>query len=170
MNITPQILIVNHARGRRSGFAVDLIVIHVTEGDAASVVSWFSNPTADVSAHYMIRKDGVIVQFVDEEDTAWHAGRVVNPTAKLVIERHGWNPNGYSIGIEHEGDGHHELTEEQRASSVALIRDICARRSIPIDRRHIVGHHEIFSPKTCPGVIDVDALVRSAAVPPANAS
>jgi N-acetylmuramoyl-L-alanine amidase len=163
MNVTSHVLSANHAAGRRSGFAIDMVVIHVTEGDAASVVSWFSNPSADVSAHYMVRKDGVVVQFVDEADTAWHAGRVVEPTADLVIERQGWNPNGYSIGIEHEGDGTHELTDAQRASSIALIQDICARHSIPIDRRHIVGHHEIFKPKTCPGAINVDALVAEAA-------
>lgn len=165
MNIMSHLLSasVNHANGRHSGFPIDLIVIHVTEGDANSVVSWFSNPAADVSAHYMVRKDGVVVQFVDEADTAWHAGRVVEPTAELVIEREGWNPNGYSIGIEHEGDGTHEIDGAQRASSIELIQDIAQRHSIPIDRTHIVGHHEIFKPKTCPGGIDVDQLVKDAA-------
>ena len=81
----------------------------------------------------------------------------------LVIDRLPANPNGYSIGIEHEGDGTHELTDLQRAASIALIRDIAARHGIPIDRTHVVGHHEIFAPKTCPGAIDVDALVAEAA-------
>lgn len=155
----------NYADGRHSPYAVDLIVIHVTEGDAAAVMSWFDNPQADVSAHYMVRKDGVVVQFVDEGDTAWHAGRVHGCTASLVLDRQPANPNGYSIGIEHEGDGTHELTDRQRASSVALIRDIAARHHIPITREHIVGHREIYDLKSCPGAIDVDRLVREAAAP-----
>ncbi|MDD1678749.1 MAG: N-acetylmuramoyl-L-alanine amidase [Methanomicrobiales archaeon] len=152
-------LATNYHSGRHSPYRVDLIVIHVTEGDAASVVAWFSDPAADVSAHYMVRKDGAVVQFVDEGDTAWHAGRVHGCTASLVLERMPANPNGYSIGIEHEGDGTHELTTEQRAASVALIRDIANRHGIPLDRTHIVGHREIYDFKTCPGAIDVDVLV-----------
>jgi N-acetylmuramoyl-L-alanine amidase len=150
---------INHKAGRVSAFPVDLIVIHVTEGNADSVVSWFNSPSASVSAHYMVRKDGVVLQFVREADTAWHAGRVDHPTAELVIMRQPANPNGYSIGIEHEGDGHHELTDEQRKASIELIQDICMRRDIPANRRHIVGHHEIYQPKTCPGAINVDQLV-----------
>lgn len=154
----------NFAAGRNGTYPVDMIVVHVTEGDAASVIGWFNTPKGPthpnpVSAHYLVMKNGKIIQFVDEEDTAWHAGRVQAPTASLVLERSGVNPNSYSIGIEHEGDGTHELTDAQRAASVALIADICQRRHIPVDREHIVGHHEIFSGKTCPGKISVTRLV-----------
>lgn len=152
----------NFARGRHSAFPIDLIVIHVTEGDADAVTVWFNDERSAVSAHYMVRKDGVVVQFVDEADTAWHAGRVHGCTASLVLARIPANPNGYSIGIEHEGSGHELLTDAQRAASLELIRAIAARHSIPLDRTHIVGHREIFDFKTCPGVIDVDALVRDA--------
>lgn len=156
-------LAANYAGGRRSAYGIDLVVVHVTEGSADAVVSWFNNPAAQVSAHYMVRQDGVVVQFVDEADTAWHAGRVYQPTAPLVLERVPANPNGYSVGVEHEGDGTHELTEAQRAASVALIRGICVRHGIPMTRTHIVGHREIFAKKTCPGAIDVDRLVREIA-------
>jgi N-acetylmuramoyl-L-alanine amidase len=152
-------LAINHGHGRKSAFPVDLIVIHVTEGNATSVVSWFNSPEAQVSAHYMVRKDGIVEQFVREADTAWHAGRVDHPTAELVIQRSPANPNSYSIGIEHEGNGHEELTDPQRKASIELLQDICMRRDIPQNRRHIVGHHEIYSKKTCPGAIDVDRLV-----------
>lgn len=162
--ITTALLSINFAEGRNGPFAVDMIVCHVTEGDAASVVSWFNTPKGPknpnpVSAHYLVRKNGQILQFVDESDTAWHAGRIQAPTAPLVLERITVNPNTYSIGIEHEGSGREELTDAQRASSIALIADICARHHIPIDREHIVGHHEIFSGKTCPGGISVTRLV-----------
>jgi N-acetyl-anhydromuramyl-L-alanine amidase AmpD len=158
MNLETKLLSLNYLKGRTH--PIDMIVIHVTEGDAPSVIEWFNDPAAHVSAHYMVQKDGTVVQFVKEEDTAYHAGRVEGATATLVLDRPGSNPNGYSIGIEHEGDGTQEMTTDQRIGSIELIREIVARHDIPIDRQHIVGHHEIFAPKTCPGGISVDALVR----------
>jgi hypothetical protein len=157
ISVVNRLLPINHTKGRTRD--IDLIVVHVTEGSAASVRSWFAASIASVSAHYMVLVDGTIEQFVREEDTAWHAGRVDRATASLVTSRPGVNPNVYSIGIEHEGTGKLPLTRAQQAASAALIRDICQRRRIPIDRTHIVGHHEIFAPKTCPGAISVDALV-----------
>ena len=70
------------------------------------------------------------------------------------------NPNYYTIGIEHEGSEDSEWTEEMYNSSAALIKDICTRWGIPLDRKHIVGHHEIFSLKTCPGhKADINKLI-----------
>lgn len=149
----------NFRTGRRGEFGIDQIVIHVTEGTAESVLDWFGSAKSQVSAHYLVRKDGRIDQFVDESDEAYHAGRVDHPVAPLVLAREGINPNWYSVGIEHEGDGLTDLTPEQRKSSIALIRDIASRHSIPLNRTHIVGHHEIYSLKKCPGAIDVDLLV-----------
>lgn len=164
MNIEHALLTLNFRPTRIQIHPVDTIVIHVTEGSAASVRSWFNDPKAQVSSHYMVTKAGGIVQFVREEDTAWHAGRVDHPTAAIVIERPNVNPNSYTIGIEHEGNGTEDLTPEQRAASVWLIAGICGRRSIPADRRHIIGHREIYSLKTCPGGINVDHLVAGVVV------
>ncbi len=176
LSILSKILPYNFAPGRAGPHAVDMVVCHVTEGDAGSTVGWFNDPDSNVSSHYLVLTTGKIIQFVREEDTAWHAGRVQSPTAPLVLQRPGVNPNSYSIGIEHEGSGKHELTEAQRRSSVALIADICQRHQIPIDRHHIVAHREIFSGKTCPGAISVTRLVAGATqfvanpkpVPPAD--
>ena len=161
MNVTEDILPLNFQRGRKGAFPVDCIVIHVTEGDAASVRSWFHDRAADVSAHYMVQKDGEIVHFVHESDTAWANGRVDHPTAELVLERVTINPNCWTISIEHEGDGTEELTDLQRAATLDLMRDIQTRHHlITFDRTHVVGHHEIYSLKTCPGGISVDRLVQ----------
>lgn len=160
MEVTLDLLNLNYAKGRKGAFPADCIVIHVTEGDARSVRAWFHDPAAQVSAHYMVQKNGEVVQFVREADTAWANGRVNNPTSKLAKERKEANPNWWTISIEHEGTGHDELTPVQRASSLRLIRDIQSRHSrILSDRIHIVGHREIYSLKTCPGVISVDRLV-----------
>jgi N-acetylmuramoyl-L-alanine amidase len=158
--IIEDILPINFQRGREGPFLVDTIVIHVTEGDARSVRAWFHDPAAQVSAHYMVQKNGDVVHFVHEYDTAWANGRVVRPTAELVLDRLAANPNWWTISIEHEGDGLHELTDPQRQASLALMRSIQSRHSrITFDRKHILGHHEIYAPKSCPGAISVDRLV-----------
>lgn len=144
----------------RAGHDIEGIVVHVTEGDRDSVRSWFGLNSSDVSAHYLICNDGTRDQFVEEDDTAFHAGRVSGATAKIVLDRPGVNPNRYLIGIEHEGTGRAELTARQRDSSLELIADIIARRpKVKATRYHIVGHHEIYAPKSCPGAISVDRLV-----------
>jgi N-acetyl-anhydromuramyl-L-alanine amidase AmpD len=136
------------------------VAIHVTEGDRDSVLNWFGNKSADVSSHYLVCTNGARYQFVDEDDIAYHAGRVVSPTARIVLDRPGVNPNRYLIGIEHEGTGKTELTPKQRESSLELSADIMTRHpKIQPDRYHFVGHHEIFAPKSCPGAISVDAYV-----------
>jgi N-acetylmuramoyl-L-alanine amidase len=160
MTMIQDLLPINFQKGRKGPYIADTIVIHVTEGDARSVRAWFHDPAAQVSAHYMVQKDGDVVHFVNENDTAWANGRVVNPTAQIVLERPDANPNWWTISIEHEGDGLHELTDPQRAASLALIKDIKTRHPrILFDRKHIIGHHEIYSPKSCPGAISVNRLV-----------
>lgn len=162
MKISSELLTVNFARGRKGAYPPDCITIHVTQGSASAVRSWFNNPQAQVSSHYMVTRKGDIVQFVREEDTAWTNGRVDHPTAPIVLERITTNPNNWTVSIECEGTGKEELTDPQRGSVLFLIKDIAARRRIPLSRRHIIRHQEIYSLKTCPGVISVDRLVKEA--------
>ncbi len=110
--------------------AIDRIVIHTTQGSYAGAISWFQNPSSDVSAHYVIRSsDGEITQMVREANKAWHVGTY----------------NSRSIGIEHEGfvaDPGRWYTDAMYRSSAALVRHLCAKYGIPIDRTHIIGHVE----------------------------
>ncbi|MBI1944256.1 MAG: N-acetylmuramoyl-L-alanine amidase [Deltaproteobacteria bacterium] len=112
--------------------AVDRVVIHTTEGSYDGAISWFrsaENPY-QTSAHYVIRSsDGEITQMVREADTAYHA--------------RDWNSR--AVGIEHEAISSNPawFTEAMYRSSARLVRDICDRWGIPIDRQHIVGHVEV---------------------------
>lgn len=118
----------NYASGRDSD--ITAVVIHVTQGSYAGTISWFQNPEAEVSAHYVVQSsDGEITQMVREADTAWHA-RDGNP---------------YSVGIEHEGyvDDPAWFTDVMYRSSAALTADICDQYGIPKDREHVVGHSEV---------------------------
>ncbi|WP_326825004.1 golvesin C-terminal-like domain-containing protein [Streptosporangium sp. NBC_01756] len=115
---------------RPASNAIDRIVIHVTQGSYAGTISWFQNPAAQVSAHYVVRSsDGDITQMVREKDRAWHA--------------RDWNSR--SVGIEHEGyvDNASWFTDAMYRASAALTRNIADRYNIPKDRTHIVGHVEV---------------------------
>jgi phospholipase C len=154
----------------RKGYKPEAIVIHIMEGTLTGTDSWFSNPASAVSAHYGIGTNGEIHQYVDEKDTAWQAGRVNSPSWKNIKSSGPGafiNPNYYTIGIEHEGDQNSEWTEAMYNTSASLIQDICQRNNIPIDRDHIIGHHEIYSLKCCPGFkVDLNKLVHLASTVP----
>jgi len=133
----------------RKGYKPEAIVIHIMDGTLAGTDSWFNDPASQVSAHYGIGKNGEVHQYVKEEDTAWHAGRIDMPTWKLI--KLGINPNVYTIGIEHEGRPDDVWTDAMKQASASLIREICQRWQIPVDRDHIIGHFEIYSKKPkCP--------------------
>jgi N-acetylmuramoyl-L-alanine amidase len=147
---------------RRAGQTPRGIVIHTTVGSYASTIEWFSRPQTGVSAHYMVGLDGRIAQFVDERDTARHAGRVKDPTTPLAEQL---NPNLVTIGIEFEDGGEPhtvERTDRQYGVGAALIRQIAERWGIPLDRDHVVCHREIFAAKSCPGNMDVERLLDEA--------
>jgi N-acetyl-anhydromuramyl-L-alanine amidase AmpD len=150
----------NFTTGRRT-YRPTAIVIHIAEGSTAAVDSWFRNPASKVSAHYLVTKEGELHQYVREEDTAWHAGRVHEPTWKGLIA--GVNPNLYTIGIEHEGKGDDAWPNLMYERSARLLAEIHCRWGIPIDRAYVVGHREIFARKSCPGsMVDLAGLVTRA--------
>lgn len=160
--VEPRLIRVNFSRGRMGGAAPDVIVVHIQEGTMAGTDSWFRNPDSQVSAHYGVSKAGAVVQWVKDEDTAQHAGRVDRPTAAIVRERAGVNPNSYSLGIECEGKAIEDPPHAQLIALAELVLVLCQRHQIPLDRRHVIGHREIRASKPCPGKIDVDEVVRLA--------
>ena len=139
----------NFRKGRPLGFRPEAIVIHIMDGSFSAGESVFLGEGTQKSAHYGISKEGVIHQYVDENDTAFHAGIVVNPTWQLL--KPGVNPNFYTIGIEHAGRPDDVWPEAQLMASAGLIGEIVARWHIPVDVLHLARHHQIRATKTCPG-------------------
>lgn len=139
----------NFRVSRPQGLQPEAIVIHIAEGSLAGTIAHFHNPNAGVSAHYLVGKDGSVHQFVEETDTAFHAGVIVSPPKPLP--RLGVNPNFYTIGIEHEGRAGDEWPEAMYAASAGLVAEIAARWNIPLDDDHVLLHREIRASKTCPG-------------------
>ncbi|MCL2020744.1 MAG: 1,6-anhydro-N-acetylmuramyl-L-alanine amidase AmpD [Betaproteobacteria bacterium] len=93
-----------------------------------------------VSAHFFLRRDGEIIQFVSILDRAWHAGRSSWQGRE--------NCNDYSIGIELEGSEHQPFASRQYAALWPLLTALC--EICPITA--IVGHEHIAPDrKTDPG-------------------
>ncbi|MFC4591426.1 N-acetylmuramoyl-L-alanine amidase [Sphaerisporangium corydalis] len=129
----------NYRVASRDAATIDRIVIHVMQGSYAGTISWFQNPVAKVSAHYLVRSsDGDITQMVHDKDVAYHATTY----------------NNRAIGIEHEGfvSDASWFTDAMYRSSAALTRYLADKYGIPKDRTHIVGHVEVpGSDHTDPG-------------------
>lgn len=142
----------------REGHKPEAIVIHIMDGTLSGTDAWFMNPQSNVSAHYGIGKAGEVHQYVKEENSAWHSGRVEKPTWSGL--KNNINPNRYTIGIEHEGTAKTQWSDAMKRASAKLIAEICKRWDIQLDRNHIIGHNEINSvsrahcPSSQPGIID----------------
>ena len=96
-----------------------------------------------VSAHVLIRRSGELLQFVNFEQRAWHAGQ------SCFAGRD--NCNDYSIGIELEGSDDDPYTRAQYQALSSLTTALCAAYPA-IDLERIVGHSEIApGRKTDPG-------------------
>lgn len=135
----------NFERGRR-GKQVDLVVLHWIVGKLAAADATFQDPKRQASSHYGIGNE-VIHQYVQESDTAYHAGK--------------FDVNLRSIGIEHEGGPNLPISEETYLTSAQLVREICSRYNIPIDSDHIKRHRD-FKATACPGTLDVERIIREA--------
>jgi N-acetylmuramoyl-L-alanine amidase len=117
---------------------VSMIVLHYTGmPDAESAIDRLTSPDARVSAHYVVLEDGQVLQLVDEEKRAWHAGK--------SYWRGTTDINSASIGIEIVNPGHEfgyrPFPDEQIASVIPLVADIKDRHGI--GRGNIVGHSDV---------------------------
>jgi N-acetyl-anhydromuramyl-L-alanine amidase AmpD len=115
--------------------AITTIVIHATDGGSLlGNVWWLSGGHSHASAHYVVSRDGSIVQLVHLSDVAWHAGN--------------WNVNQHSIGIEHVGETYDPagFSVDEYRSSARLVAWLVRRYGIPVDREHIIGHYQVPDP------------------------
>ena len=153
---------------RPDGCAISLIVVHGISlppgefgGDA--ILRLFTNrieasahpyyaTIADVrvSAHFLIRRDGTLLQFVACAKRAWHAG--------ASSWRGRGRCNDYAIGVELEGTDTLPYTRAQYAMLSRLVRAL--RRRYPIEV--VVGHSDVApGRKTDPGpAFDWERLAR----------
>jgi N-acetyl-anhydromuramoyl-L-alanine amidase len=96
----------------------------------------------EVSSHFLIRRDGELVQYVACDQRAWHAGRSSWQGRE--------NCNDFSIGIELEGTDHDPYTSAQYDRLNELLALL--RRQYGIPMQSLAGHDQIApGRKTDPG-------------------
>jgi N-acetyl-anhydromuramoyl-L-alanine amidase len=134
---------------RPAGCAIDLLVIHYVslppgEFGGPGIEALFTNrldPAAHpfyaavagmkVSAHFVVRRDGEVIQFVPCAKRAWHAGESQWQGRARC--------NDFSIGIEMEGSGAVPFTDAQYQRLAQLTRALKSRYAIA----DIAGHSDI---------------------------
>lgn len=128
----------NHG-GRRKR-PISAIVLHYTGSmNIEGTVSWFLSPESRVSAHYVIGRDGRVVQMVQDGDVAWHAGRsAMRPDLPDHDPKKEANVNAFSIGIELVGTHDSGFTDRQLRSLYELLQILVGRYKVRPER--VVGH------------------------------
>lgn len=134
---------------RPANAAISLIVVHSIslppgvfggpeiEQLFTNQLDWTAHPYfeqirgAEVSSHFLIRRDGELVQFVSTHDRAWHAG------ASHWCGRS--NCNDFSIGIELEGLEGGQFESEQYHQLAQLCAWLREHHAI----EHVAGHEHI---------------------------
>lgn len=102
-----------------------------------NTLDWSAHPYfeqirgATVSAHFVIRRDGQVLQFVSCDQRAWHAGQSAFQGRP--------NCNDYSIGIELEGLEGTPFEPAQYAALGPLVAVLAA--AYPL--RHVAGHEHV---------------------------
>ena len=115
---------------RRANYVV---LHHTSNRDAARAVATLRNPVSQVSAHYLVARDGRIVYLVDERLRAWHAGESYWGGDRDI--------NSASIGIELDNNGKEPYPEPQIVALLALLADLKARLNIPA--ANFLGHGDV---------------------------
>ncbi len=134
------------------------IVLHGTAGgNSAQEIAQYFTQTPH-STHYVIDRDGTVVQCVPEEASAW-GNAPVEPGADIWWNQFP-NPNWVTFSIEHvkpDAQNQTPLTSAQAQASFALIAHLCDTYGIPkraADAQGGICGHVSIDPQSrhnCPG-------------------
>ena len=122
--------------GRPGDGKIQGIVLHSSDGRESGDINTLT--TGGVSSHYYVTRDGRIYQFVNDQDTAYHAGKVVGNLG-----------NGNTIGIEQEhydpggkgGKNGEAWSPAQVAATARLVASLKAKYGLT--DAQIVGHSDV---------------------------
>ena len=112
----------------------NFVILHqTTNATVDQALATLTDPQRKVSAHYLIGRDGGVIQLVAEAARAWHAGE----------SRWGGmsDLNSASIGIELDNTGTEPFAEPQIAALLALLADLRERYKIPA--ANVLAHGDV---------------------------
>ena len=128
----------NYSKKTRLKTNIRFLILHYTGMQSARVsLNRLKNPKSKVSCHYFVDRNGKVCRMVEDNKTAWHAGK-----SKW---KHFNNLNKYSIGIEMQNKGHRinyqNFTKKQIFSLIQLIKKLL--KKYKIKKENVLGHSDI---------------------------
>jgi hypothetical protein len=122
---------------KSSGRKIDTIIVHTSynslggdEYDADKIIDTYKQ--YNVSAHYLILRDGTIYQLVADQNISWHAGVSEMPDGRK-------NVNDFSIGIEVINTKDGKFADDQYSALNSLISSLKNKYAI----KYVLGHDDI---------------------------
>ena len=112
-----------------------VMIHHTSQANLAQTIRTFQLPHTKVSSHYVIGRDGRVVQMLNDYLRGWHAGR--GKWGSIT------DMNSVSIGIELDNNGSEPFPDAQINSLLVLLDTLKTRYSIP--QKNFIGHAD-FAP------------------------
>ena len=117
---------------------IDTLVIHYTALPMQESISYLTSVEKGVSTHYIIGRDGALVQLVPVERRSWHAG------VSELYDRP--DVNSFSVGIDLVFVPATDTGYTERQYKVLADLSRALMRVLPIDADHLVGHEHVALP------------------------
>ena len=110
-----------------------VIIHHTAQDSTAQTLKTFTQTKTQVSAHYVIGRDGRVFHMLSDYLRAWHAG----------VARWGGvtDINSVSVGIELDNNGREPFAEAQLTSLLKILGYL--KRSYNIPAANFIGHGDI---------------------------
>ena len=110
-----------------------VILHHTAQNSCDQTLSTFTTKQSQVSAHYLICKDGTVHHMLNDYFRAWQAGVSKWGNATDI--------NSLSIGIEIDNNGFEPFTDEQISSLLQLLDRLKKTYNVPT--ANFIGHADI---------------------------
>ena len=121
-----------------------VIIHHTAQNSIQQTIRTFQLDHTKVSAHYVIGKDGRVVQMLNDYLRSWHAGR--SKWGSIT------DMNSVSLGIELDNNGREPFPEEQISALLGLLDTLKTKYRIPFT--NFLGHADIApSRKNDPSIL-----------------
>lgn len=115
---------------RKPGF---VIIHHTAQNSCEQTLQTFTLPRTQVSAHYVICKDGTVHHMLNDYLRAWHGGRASWGNDRDI--------NSSSIGIELDNNGFDSFPDVQIRSLLTVLDTLKSKYGIP--SANFIGHGDI---------------------------
>lgn len=110
-----------------------VIIHHTAQNSTEQTLKTFTIPKTQVSAHYVIGRDGVVYHMLNDYLRAWHGGVAKWGNATDI--------NSSSIGIELDNNGFEPFAQPQISSLLTVLANLKKTHAIP--EANFIGHSDI---------------------------